>query len=203
MAAYSQRVSLTTRNGYDTEGAYAADTLLAGVFQDPGDQPDTLAVTYDLAGINQGATCTAWTWTLSPTNVTGTNHSLKAYGQKVPNATVPSSGNLPSGMSPATTAQTTYGPTTPVGLIVLDVTAIIQELVNQGTWAAGNLVNLIFTNNGMTGAPDREVQFSSAGGDPTNAPILAGTYVNGAPSTIAERRTSSPLGARAGSRQAA
>lgn len=91
--------------------------------------------------IDQGAIIDSATFTATATTgVTGTG-TITLKAQKVADASLPANpGNLPSAMT-LTTASVTIP--LGVGVKTLDVTAIIQELVNQGAWASGNDINLI------------------------------------------------------------
>jgi hypothetical protein len=85
----------------------------------------------------------------------GTAKAVKINAQKVADAALPDdASNKPSSMtSDFTTAvlELNNAALDLTGAQAWDVTAIIQEIVNQGDWAFGNSINLIISNDGGSG----------------------------------------------------
>ena len=86
----------------------------------------------------------------------GTGKAVKINAQKVVDAPLPDNGsNKPSSMTGTfTTAvlELNNAALDVTGEQSWDVTAIIQEIVNQSSWASGNAINLIMSNDGATGS---------------------------------------------------
>lgn len=87
-------------------------------------------------------------------NTSGDSPNLRIYGHKVADSgTFTSTANDLSGRA-LTTAYTTWSGTNLGGArrYELDVTAVVQEVLNQGGWASGNALSLIMVDQGgLTG----------------------------------------------------
>lgn len=146
------------------------------------------------ATIPQGATINSATVDLYSAQVTGgTTAKSIWYGVLEANAaTFNTSTVYPEG-KPRTTASVTKDFTTSAwastigyGVDLVDVTTLVQEIVNQGTWASGNAMAIVCHDNGSANtnyighstydrATDRGAKLSinyTAGGAVTSAPTL-------------------------------
>lgn len=95
------------------------------------------------------------------------------YGEDVDNsaALTTVNGNMSGRVN--TTASTATGSLASIVLNTqysFDVTAIVQEIVNRGSWASGNAMTFPVRDNGSDGAEWQE--FFSWDGDPTKAAML-------------------------------
>lgn len=107
--------------------------------------------------IDQGAIIDSATFSVTASvGVTGTG-TITLKAEKIADATVPSGANLPSAMT-----LTTASVTVPLGTGVktLDVTAIIQELVNQPGWTSGSNINLIAQDETYTAGHTSSLTFA-------------------------------------------
>ncbi|MCC7336647.1 MAG: SBBP repeat-containing protein [Pirellulaceae bacterium] len=109
------------------------------------------------------------------TNSDVTNLTLK--GQLTGNASTftTTSGNISS--RALTSASTAWAPsawTTGLDYSSPDITSVIQEIVNQGTWASGNALAIIITGTGHRAA-------QSYDSDPSHAAQLVVTYTTAPP----------------------
>lgn len=113
--------------------------------------------------VAQGATITSASMVITYGNTDGpgtVNFTLKMA--KVANAVVPASyatyPTIPRTTASSTSSLSTGGGTSgTIDLSGTDYAALIQEVVNQGTWASGNAMMLFLEDNGSTADTDMGV----------------------------------------------
>ena len=104
--------------------------------------------------VPKNSTISSATWTLTKiqSSTAPTGIHAKAWAQAIDNASLPAGDNLPLNWTLTTASSSTYTPTDWLEstTIVLDVTTVIQELVNRAGWASGNRLNLLLKDDGTT-----------------------------------------------------
>jgi hypothetical protein len=111
--------------------------------------------------IDQGATINSAEFSVEVLAVTGTPQ-LEMHGNDVDDAAVWGAGNLPSNIT-QTTAASTVDNFTSTGVQTVDVTAIVQEIINRAGWASGNdLALVLFDDQASDGNYAEVADFSHA-----------------------------------------
>lgn len=122
--------------------------------------------------VDKDATITSATLTIRATAIVGSGGAGSLKGWLTANPGAFNSTNKPTAV-PKTTASTTVAAIGTTGLKDIDATAIVQELVNQASWASGNAMALPListsTGNNKTFIED----FAAAG---TDEGLLSITY---------------------------
>lgn len=99
------------------------------------------------------------------------------FGDLVPNAPAWASvSSIPSTITPTTASVAVKGSTTDKQQLAHDVKAIVQEIVNQATWASGNALRFAGGNNGSANGGSLFYDYS---GDPTSSAKLLVEYTTG------------------------
>ncbi len=132
-------------------------------------------------GVPQGAVVSAATITLNVTQIGGSPDTT-LYGVDVDDAAAfADPGNLPSAAT-RTTATADLDPSG-TGTKVVDVSTIVQEIIDRAGWASGNDMAFVIINNGTEGNIYTLEDYSAAG---TNEAQLDVTYTAGGGSTPAQ-----------------
>lgn len=184
MATWSARVGASSDDAYALGSA--APDLTSANLQIGNNSSLSIATGWRLTGVGvaQGATINSafLTITASVTYTTGSTLSAIVSGQAADNAPTfaASAGNLGTGTRPRTTAATgalNLQSVTAEIEYVINVTSIIQELVNRPGWASGNSLVLIADNNGSANGEWQD--FYSYNGSPGKAALLEIVYTTG------------------------
>jgi hypothetical protein len=157
MSIFSKSIAATTDDGYDVNSTwYGSGKPYFGQYE--GDD-ETGGLRFTNITIPQGETINYAIISLYITNGAG-DPRLNVYGDDVDDAGAFSSSDLPSNIS-KTTAVTSFEPET-LEAHNIDVTSIVQEIVNRAGWSSGNDIRFGFFNN--QGAPgDHEIEISEYG----------------------------------------
>jgi len=124
------------------------------------------AFSFDLAGaIPQGSVLASATLTVTVITAPGAGTlTFNVFGQDADAAAQPAAGNRPS--SWAKTTATINRTDAPSGATPIDVTAIVQEIIDRPLWD-GNRINLFSESNIFTGQNNWAVAlFENAGANP-------------------------------------
>ena len=99
-------------------------------------------------GVNIRSATLRWYWNLTGSNVTGARFTLRAHKVAAPPALKTTAGSGTNDINTRLSARTTesisvdFAGKPSVSLTSYDVTAMVQEVVDQASWASGN--NLVF-----------------------------------------------------------
>jgi len=165
-----------TRNSSSSKQPRLELTYTTGTAQ--SDPAQTIGLHFKDVTIPQGATVTAAAIDFTVETATSGTAALTIVAEKSANSDAFSSSNFALSSriddpSEITTASVTWNPGdwNEAGIIQQspDITAIIQELVNQSDWCGGNAISLFITGSGQRNAVSRDL---SAG----DAPNLRITY---------------------------
>lgn len=137
----------------------------------------TAGFRFQTLNIDQGATITSAILRLYVEYKAG-SPELRIYGDDVDDADYFSASNLPTDIS-KTTSYVDWNPTA-TGSSDVDITDIVQEIVNRGSWASGNDIRFSIFNNKATSA--FELVTLNEFGDANPAELLV-TYSEGTPVT--------------------
>lgn len=142
------------------------------------------------SNITNGLTITSATYKMTATSTynAGANviaYLVSAHAADNAGALVTTSGNLNTTARPRTTAvSATWTQTSVTGGVqyTIDVTSVVQELINRGGWAAGNSI-VILVDTDTTCSQGEWQDYDSSGG---TAPVLDIVYTagGGSPQTI-------------------
>jgi hypothetical protein len=120
--------------------------------------------------IPQGSTIDSATLTINISGLDG-SPDLNVYGNDVDNAAVWSDpGNMPSDITKTTALKNATPGST--GSLAIDVTNIVQEIIDRGGWTSGNSLALCIFDN--AGSGNNEIEFDSfetSGGSPATLDI--------------------------------
>lgn len=126
-----------------------------------------------------GATITEAHLSLKATGLTGTIPALTVYGVKGDNPAAPTTRSLANALT-LSTAAVGWTPSAWVSTTVYqssDLKTIIQEIVNQGTWASGEAIELVLTvPRGDTFSAANALSFRAYDNTPADAAQLSVTY---------------------------
>lgn len=148
MATYNLAIASDADDGHEANGTDWLDKVAEGypdgeffsIYQSGSAATDRIGVVRFVAtGIPQGATITSATLTLEctvATNADPTNAVLLVTGDDVDNSAALSSSHRPSSGWTNTTATATVAGLA-VGAIVVNVTTIVQEIVNRAGFSGG------------------------------------------------------------------
>lgn len=148
MATYNLSITNDADDGHETEGTTWEDRAAEGyavgeffgVMQTGNAATDRLgAVRFRATGIGQGETVTSATLTLQctvATDIDATNSVLLVTGDDVDDSPVLSDTHRPSSGWTNTTATATKNALA-VGAVAIDVTTIVQEIINRAGFAGG------------------------------------------------------------------
>ena len=127
--------------------------------------------------VAQGDAINSATLTLNITTING-SPDTDIYGVDVDDAAEWSNpGNLPSAAT-KTTANTNFAPTG-TGIEVIDVTAIVQEIVNRGGWVSGNDMAFVTSDNvGVATNTWAAEDFNAGGGNEARLTITLVPHVS-------------------------
>lgn len=127
-----------------------------------GSSDEWLCTRLTSVNIPKDATIISAYYTITEKNTEGGTYTVnaKVRAELIGNASAPSSGNLPHNFT-----LTTAGVDLDVSstdwvdgqITKVNVTSIIQEIVNQSGWAANNAINIVIVNDGTTGDHDLEI----------------------------------------------
>lgn len=142
------------------------------------------------SNITNGLTITSATYKMTATSTynAGANviaYLVSAHAADNAGALVTTSGNLNTTARPRTTAvSATWTQTSVTGGVqyTIDVTTVVQELINRGGWAAGNSI-VILVDTDTTTSQGEWQDYDSSGG---TAPVLDIVYTagGGSPQTV-------------------
>jgi len=118
-----------------------------------------LVTRFQTVNVPKNAIITSATYTMTERVTEGGTYTVnaKVRAQLIADASAPGAANLPSDFT-LTAAGTDLDVVSTSWVdnqtTAVDVTAIIQEIVNQATWAANNDINIVIVNDGTTGDKD-------------------------------------------------
>lgn len=176
VGSYTNSVSNSIDDGYWTPSGSTFDNLASSI-SIGGTQTGFLR--FRNVSVPQGATIVSATIQIVPSQLIADSLRLFLQGNKELNA--PPIASVADGNSRVlTTATITYNtgtwpyPNTPISI---DITTIIQEIVNQGSWASGNALQ-IFISQILNGSSllYSAASVSSYSGTPTNRPLILISY---------------------------
>lgn len=148
MATYNLSITADEDDGHESEGTTWEDRAAEGypvgeffgVMQTNNAATDRLgAVRFRATGIGQGETVTSATLTLTctvATDIDATNSVLLVTGDDVDDSALLSGTHRPSSGWTNTTATATQN-NLAVGAVAIDVTTIVQEIINRAGFAGG------------------------------------------------------------------
>lgn len=170
----THRISNEADDGYITWGSLNPDGLILGTdYQAPDSQA---YLRFPGMTIPRGATIASATLTLTPEWADTGDLAVLVRGAATDNFAQPTTSAAVSGQA-LTTASAALNVPNSVWLtgnpVTVDVTSVIQAIVNRSGWLSGNALGLITSDNGTTGMGYFLARDSSSG---ASAPVLVVQY---------------------------
>ena len=142
----NEAIGVTGDDGNDIGGNLYTGYIYLGAGQYNNGEVTTAGFRFQTVNVPQAATIDSAQFSVEVLTTSGTP-DLRMYGNDVDDAgTWSAPGNLPSGIT-QTTAFSEVDNFTSAGVKTVDVTSIIQEIVDRGGWAANNDLALVLFNN--------------------------------------------------------
>lgn len=170
---FSKRVANTNDDGSKFGTANPWDTTALKIGDSVSGDVDA-AVRFNSVTIPQGSTIASATLTFTATGTFSFNYLSKIYGIDEDDTADFSSD--PLGRS-KTTASIDWDETSMADeteIVTPDISTIVQEIVDRGSWASGNDMGFIIENDGTTG--DSNADFYDYGTSSAKAALLDVTY---------------------------
>lgn len=155
----------------------ARTTLLIGnAYSAPNNCPLEGGIRLQAVAVDNGAVICSAVLSVNSTSTTSEVVKTIWWGEDVASATDMTSDDLSGRVH--TTASVTWepGPWTASTRYELDVTTLVQEIVNRGDWVTGNNLMLLYADNGTATGAAHVRFFTSYDGSTTLAPNLTITY---------------------------